>query len=139
MKNLFNTYRPDFWYGKGRTKSAIVLLVMLFALILQVPARQQLIPLFVEDDEINYNWYIDTEEPIDLADEHFFENSAKILFRINRYGLPKNDKTLKELKDVVLPRINQDSLELIAIVIRGGASPEGPYNNNLPERLDQRE
>ena len=127
MKNLFNTYRPDFWYGKGRTKSAIVLLVMLFALILQVPARQQLIPLFVEDDEINYNWYIDTEEPIDLADEHFFENSAKILFRINRYGLPKNDKTLKELKDVVLPRINQDSLELIAIVIRGGASPEGPY------------
>ena len=56
-----------------------------------------------------------------LADEHFFENSAKILFRINRYGLPKNDKTLNELKDVVLPRINQDSLELIAIVIRGAA------------------
>ena len=40
--------------------------------------------LFVEDDEINYNWYIDTEEPIDLADEHFFRINNTALNNIQK-------------------------------------------------------
>lgn len=136
MINYKTAYRPSHLFGKRRASIRCVMLALLFGWAILAVARPRLIPLFVEDDEINYNWFIDCEEPIDVDDEHFYDNSATILFRVNKYGLPKNDKTLNELKDVVLPRINQDSLELIAIVIRGGASPEGPYwlNKQLSEK-----
>ena len=86
-------------------------------------------------DDYSYIRFIDSEDSISLTDEEFYDNCAKVVFPVNKFGLPKNDQTLEELEKVVLPRINEDSLELVAIVIRGAASPEGPYWNN--KRLAQ--
>ena len=86
-------------------------------------------------EKYSYIRFVESEDSIQLTDEDFYDNCAKVVFPVNKYGLPKNDKTLEELEQVVLPHINADSLELVAIVIRGAASPEGPYLNN--KRLSQ--
>lgn len=138
MKNLTATYRHSVWYGTCCIKFAVVMLfVLLFGNAQQTVARQMVIQFFNENnEELRYNWYVDRKDSIDLSDEDFFEHSAKVLFRTNTYGLNRKDKTLDELKNVVLPRINQDSLELVAIIIRGAASPEGAYwlNKTLSEK-----
>ena len=87
-------------------------------------------------EKYSYVRFVDSKDSISLSDEEFFDNCAKVVFPVNRYGLPKNDETLEQLEKVVLPQINRDSLELVAIVIRGAASPEGPFLNNkmLSER-----
>ena len=81
-------------------------------------------------DKYSYIQFIEGNDSIDLSDEDFYDKCAKVVFIVNRFSLPTNDKTLKELEKEVLPRINRDSLELVAFVIRGAASPEGPYLNN---------
>ena len=83
----------------------------------------------------SYIRFVESKDSIQLTDEDFYDNCAKVVFPVNKYGLPKGDKTLEELEQVVLPHINSDSLELVAIVIRGAASPEGPYLNN--QRLSE--
>ena len=136
MINFTTTYHPDFLYNTRWTRNIIVLVVLMFGLTQNTIARQHVIAFLSEGGDIRYNWFVDSKDSIMLSDELFFENSAKVLFRVNKYGLPRNDKTLEELEKVVLPRINKDSLELIAIVIRGAASPEGPLwlNKILSER-----
>lgn len=137
MKHLTATYRPIFRYGLSRIGGLLVLLVLLFGTTRQALASQLVLQLYNDNnEEIRYNWVLDSKDSLHLSDEDFYSHSGKVLFRINKYGLPKNDKTLEELENIVLPRINQDSLELVAIVIRGAASPEGPYwlNKTLSER-----
>ena len=136
MINFKTTYRPSFLYDNRRAKNCFVLLVLLFGLVQNMVAKQMIIPIFNEDSPLLYNWFVDSKDSIKLSDEEFFDHSAKVLFKVNKYGLPRNDKTLDELEKIVLPRINQDSLELVAIVIRGAASPEGPLwlNKILSEK-----
>ena len=81
-------------------------------------------------DKYPYIQFLEGNDSIDLSDEYFYDKCAKVVFIVNRYSLPQNDKTLAELEKEVLPHINKDSLELVAFVIRGAASPEGPYQNN---------
>ena len=136
MINFTTIYHPDFLYNMRWTRILIVLLVLMFGLTQNAIAQQDVIPFSSEESDIRYNRIVDSKDSIVLTDEQFFENSAKVIFQVNKYGLRKNDKTLEELEKVVLPRINKDSLELVAIVIRGAASPEGPYSWNkvLSER-----
>jgi len=138
MINFTTTYRPSNCLSDiRRTNLFCVLLVLLFGTIQQVVAQQQVIPsLNEESNKYPFVWFVDSIGAIQLTDEDFYDNSAKVVFPINKFGLPKNDKTLQELDQVVLPRINKDSLELVTIVIRGAASPEGPYrwNKVLSER-----
>ena len=65
-----------------------------------------------------------------LSDETLLDEAGKIVFRVNRYDAFTNDSLLRELEEVILPRINQDSLQLRLMVVRGAASPEGPVPNN---------
>ena len=80
----------------------------------------------------NYSYirFVTPDDTISLTDEQFYDISGKVVFPVNQYTLPKNDALLNELQTVVLPRVNSDSLELVRIVLRGAASPEGPYENN---------
>ena len=51
MNNQSSTYRPDFWYGKSRIKSVVVLLVLLLCTALQAQAQQQVIPLSSDEND----------------------------------------------------------------------------------------
>ena len=51
MKHLAATYRPDFWYGKSRIESVVVLLVLLLCTALQAQAQQQVIPLSSDEND----------------------------------------------------------------------------------------
>ena len=138
MINFTTTYRPtNCLFDLSRTSIICVLLVLLFGTTQQVVAQQQIIPSINEEsNKYPFVWFVDSIGAIQLTDEDFYDNSAKVVFPVNKFDLPKNDKTLQELDQVVLPRINKDSLELVTIVIRGAASPEGPYrwNKVLSER-----
>ena len=138
MINFTTTYRPtNCLFDLSRTSIICVLLVLLFGMTQQVVAQQQIIPSINEEsNKYPFVWFVDSIGAIQLTDEDFYDNSAKVVFPVNKFDLPKNDKTLQELDQVVLPRINKDSLELVTIVIRGAASPEGPYrwNKVLSER-----
>lgn len=137
MINLTTTYHISFLSDQRRTKNFFVLLVLLLCMTQHVVADPLFIP--IPDDEsgnYSYIWFVNNKDSIKLTDEEFYDNSAKVIFPINKYGLPKGDKTLEELEKVILPQINEDSMKLVAIVIRGAASPDGPYqfNKMLSER-----
>ena len=89
----------------------------------------------------NYTYirFLGHGETANISDEEFFDISAKVIFPVNAYQLTDGDALLRELADEVLPRINRDSLELAYMMIRGAASPEGPYlyNKQLGEKRAQ--
>ena len=65
-----------------------------------------------------------------LSDEEFFDIAARIVFPVSKWDLPHRDSIVLQLQNQVLPLINKDSLELAGMIIRGAASPEGPYKFN---------
>ena len=77
----------------------------------------------------------DDEEPQPLSDETFFDVAAKVVFPVNKTMLPLGSPLLQELERNVIPHINADSLQLLRMVFRGAASPEGSVANN--QRLGQ--
>ena len=72
----------------------------------------------------------DDEEPQELSDEEFFDVAAKVVFPVNKTVLPVGTPLLQELEKSVIPHINADSLQLLRMVFRGAASPEGSVANN---------
>lgn len=78
----------------------------------------------------------DTIDFSKITDEQFFDLAGKVIFPINKYTLPTLDSLVMELKNQVLPLINKDSLQLVKMMLRGAASPEGPthWNKFLGEK-----
>ena len=76
---------------------------------------------------------------IQLSDNEFYNISRKVVFPINKHTLPENSPLLKELENEVIPLINKDSLTIRRLMIRGAASPDGPYqfNKQLGEKRGQ--
>ncbi|MBQ3753266.1 MAG: DUF3575 domain-containing protein [Prevotella sp.] len=89
----------------------------------------------------NYSYirFVGGSDTIDISDEEFYDISAKVVFAVNAYQLKEDDSLLRELADEVLPQVNKDSLELAYMIIRGAASPEGPYlyNKQLGQKRAQ--
>ena len=73
----------------------------------------------------------DSSEMPHLSAEQLYDMAAAVVFPVSDTRLPIGDKTLAELENEVLPRINSDSLRLLRIVLRGAASPEGPRKFNV--------
>ncbi len=71
-----------------------------------------------------------------VSDEDFFDNSARMVFRVNKWGLKDIVSFPKEFADTVAPHLRRDSLQLMKVLLRGAASPEGPlrFNRLLGER-----
>ena len=65
-----------------------------------------------------------------VTDEEFFNTSARVIFPVNKFVLPKNDSLLRLLSGTIFPRINSDDLRLKKLLFRGAASPEGPLRWN---------
>lgn len=87
--------------------------------------------------------FINPEEDaslIRLTDDEFLDQAGRIIFKVNRFDVITNDSLLHILENEVIPRINSDSLRLRRMILRGAASPEGPFLNNkmLGTRRGQR-
>ncbi len=101
-----------------------------------VPIRVAAPPLPIDTafyDRYSFIRFVDSSEDADLVqltDDDFLDHAGKIIFRVNSYNVLTNDSLLKELEEVIIPRINRDSLRLCRMVLRGAASPEGPVDNN---------
>ncbi len=68
---------------------------------------------------------------IRMSDDDILDHAGKVVFRVNRFDVFTNDSLLHLLANEILPKVNRDSLRLVRLVLRGAASPEGPYANNL--------
>lgn len=77
----------------------------------------------------------DDEETPEFSDEEFYTMSTGVVFDVNKTNIRPDDPFFKVYEDEILPRINQEHLQLRKVFIRGAASPEGPYANN--RRLGQ--
>ena len=80
--------------------------------------------------------FVNDADSFTLTDEQFLDVAGQVVFPVNKYQLPQNDPLLKKLESDILPAINTKGLELLRIMIRGAASPEGPsdLNKKLGER-----
>ena len=65
-----------------------------------------------------------------IDDDEFFVISGKVVYPVSRWTLPEDDPFIREMRDVVIPALNSDSLQLCRVMMKGGASPEGPYKFN---------
>ena len=84
-------------------------------------------------DEYPFVRYVDEGQDVSLikiSDEDFLRKAGRVVFRVNRFNVFTNDSLLTLLEKEVIPIVNRDSLQLVRMVIRGAASPEGPYLNN---------
>ena len=68
---------------------------------------------------------IDEGEDPEIDDEYFYQYAASVIFKVSKTTIPADDKTVKELRETVFPRINRDSLKVVRVKMRGAASPEG--------------
>lgn len=121
----------------ARLSSKVAIVIAAFAMFFLNVAETEAIPFAVpaDVDTVAYRAYpfirfVSEQDSIKITDEEFYDLAAKVIFPINKYGLPKNDSLLRQLENEVLPLIKRDSLEFVYMMLRGAASPEGPTHFN---------
>ena len=67
---------------------------------------------------------------IELSDSLFYKISRKVVFPVNKYDIPQNSPFRRELLGEILPYFDNNDYVLEAMLVRGAASPEGPYEWN---------
>ena len=118
-------------------KSQVVFLLASLLMLMATPVRARQWTS-VEHMDSAYSAYpyvrfVEFGDTLGMSDEDFFDIAGKVVFPVSQYRLNPADPFLRELDQVVLPEINRDSLQLVQLIIRGAASPEGPVSVN--ERL----
>ena len=74
---------------------------------------------------------VEDDEPMpSLTDEQFFDRAARVTFPVSVTHLPTGSALLRELETTVIPQLNGDSLQLVRMIMRGAASPEGSVELN---------
>lgn len=97
----------------------------------KIESLQANIPNALFYDQYSYIIILDEEQqPGQLTDEEFFDKAAKIVFPVNSVELPTDNALLRHLEQTLIPHINSDSLQLVRMVFRGAASPEGSFTVN---------
>lgn len=130
--------RPHTLLAGFATLMCLLITVQLNAHPLLAPSTPPHPSAFVADS-IFYGHYpfiriIDTKEDaglVRLSDEEFLDNAGKVVFKVNTYDVFTNDTLLKLLEKEIIPQINEDSLRLRRLIVRGAASPDGPVAGNI--------
>ncbi|MBQ8656425.1 MAG: DUF3575 domain-containing protein [Prevotella sp.] len=80
----------------------------------------------------NYSYirYLSENESVTISDEEFNDIAGKVVFPVSKFTLPKKSALIHELETEVLPMLKRNQLEVVCIMMRGTASPEGPYRFN---------
>lgn len=83
----------------------------------------------------SYVRFVGEGATVALSDSDFFQSAGRVVFPVNQYYLPRDSRLARELVEVVVPLVNRDSMELVGLIMRGAASPEGPtgWNRTLGE------
>lgn len=72
-----------------------------------------------------------TTVPPTFTDREFKDAATAVYFKVNKSVIQDGDEFFRLYNDVILPRVNGQHLQLRKIYVRGAASPEGPYANNV--------
>ena len=67
----------------------------------------------------------------EVSDSLFDAASRGIRFRVNSTELQPDDPFIRLYTEMLVPRLQSMSMELKQVFVRGAASPEGPYLNNV--------
>ncbi len=65
-----------------------------------------------------------------VSDSLFYRISRKVVFPVNKYEIPQNSPFRRELLGEILPYLDSNDYCLESVILRGAASPEGPYGWN---------
>ena len=71
-----------------------------------------------------------TTPPV-ITDSLFDEIARGIRFQVNRTEIQKTDPFISLYNDSLVPLLKENNLILREIYVKGAASPEGPYDNNV--------
>lgn len=114
-------------------KMKLIMTLILLMAVTSVAAVPRSAALMSADglEKFEYIRFVKDSTELELSYEDFKNISRGVVFIVNKWDLPVNSPFLKELEEKVIPKVNSDSLELVKMVIRGAASPEGPYDNNV--------
>ena len=110
-----------------RRHKRFLLLTLMLALFVSVFSQS--------NDSARYSKYpyifiLDENQKPSITDEQFYKVALKVIFPVDVYRLDTSQKSIKEFIQDVIPQINTDSLKPHAIMVKGSASPEGPYRWN---------
>lgn len=118
---------------RQKTYTTLILTVLLMLL----PAVNMSATDFITapTDTIDYGNYsyirfLSESESVTISDEEFNDIAGKVVFPVNKYTLPGNSIFLHELETEVIPMLRSNNLEIVCVMMRGTASPEGPYRFN---------
>ena len=77
--------------------------------------------------------YLSSDEEASLpaiSDSVFNVNARGVGFRVNRSELLPDDPFIQTYEQQIVPMLRDRGLVLRHVIVRGAASPEGPYDNN---------
>ena len=118
---------------KGNRHTVLVAILVMWSMLTLHSLGISAITL---SDPTFYNQYpfiiiVEDDEPVpSLTDEQFFDAAASVTFPVGVSQLPQNAPMLNKLRNVIIPQINADSLQLLRMVLRGAASPDGSVDLN---------
>jgi len=72
-----------------------------------------------------------TLPPPEISDSLFDAAARGIRFRVNRTELQPNDPFIPLYNERLVPWLKQHDMQLRQVYVKGAASPEGPYQNNV--------
>ena len=73
---------------------------------------------------------VNNESETNVDSREFREMCGQVTFQINKFHIDETCEFAKELETEIIPLVNASNLKLVKMVVRGAASPEGPYDNN---------
>ena len=116
-----------------KTKVTYKILALMLMMILSAPVYAY-VP-FLDADTSFYNkypyiYFVGKGDSTAMSEDYFFDHAGYVIFPVGKSRLPLNSPLLKELSGTVLPQMNRDSLQLNGVILRGAASPEGPWKVN---------
>ena len=116
-----------------KTKVTYKILALMLMMILSAPVYAY-VP-FLDADSSFYNkypyiYFVGKGDSTAMSEDYFFDHAGYVIFPVGKSRLPLNSPLLKELSGTVLPQMNRDSLQLNGVILRGAASPEGPWKVN---------
>lgn len=71
-----------------------------------------------------------TTPPV-ICDSLFDSVARGVRFKVNSTELPQSDPFIKLYNDSLMPWLKRHNLILRGVMVKGAASPEGPYDNNV--------
>lgn len=72
-----------------------------------------------------------TTVPPTISDSLFDHVARGLRFKVNRTELMADDPFVAYYNDTLVPLLSKMNLVLCGVIVKGAASPEGPYDNNV--------